>query len=131
MPLGAAAAEDSTALVRTAAGELQSERLRVTMRPGAVGWRELRTIQAGALEVIVDDLDPFRMPATDGQPTGRLTQAQAMELADMLNAAWDVLDPASAAEIAALMRVIVPYRAPDSGLFTTSSPHTSATVATP
>jgi len=75
--LGAAAAEGSTALVRTAAGEIRSGSLRVIMRPGADGWRELRTIQAGSLDVIVDDLDPFRMPATDGQPTGRLTQAEA------------------------------------------------------
>jgi uncharacterized protein len=127
--LGAATAEGSTALIRTAAGEIHSGSLRVTMRPGAVGWRELRTIQAGSLDVFVDDLDPFRMPATDGQPTGRLTQAQAMELADMLTAAWNVLDPASAAEIAALIRVIVPYRAPDSGLVSTSSPQTFGTVA--
>jgi HEXXH motif-containing protein len=127
--LGAAAAEGSTALVRTAAGEIRSGSLRVIMRPGADGWRELRTIQAGSLDVIVDDLDPFRMPATDGQPTGRLTQAEAAELADMVNAAWQVMDPASAAEIAALIKVIVPYGAPDSGLVSTSSPQTFGTVA--
>jgi uncharacterized protein len=127
--LGAAVAEGSTALVRTAAGEVRSGSLRVAMRPGAAGWQELRRIQAGSLDVIVDDVDPFRMPATDGEPTGRLTQAQAAELGAMLSAAWAVLDPDSAAEIAALVTVIVPYRAPDSAIVSTSSPQTFGTVA--
>lgn len=127
--LGVAAAEGSRALVRTAAGEISSGSLRVTMRPGADGWQELRTIQAGPLNVIVDDLDPFRMPAMDGQPAGRLTLEQATELANMVNAAWEVMDPSDAAEIAALIKVIVPYRAPDSGLVSTSSPQTFGTVA--
>jgi HEXXH motif-containing protein len=39
------------------------------------------------------------------------------------------MDPASAAEIAALIKVIVPYSAPDSGLVSTSSPQTFGTVA--
>jgi HEXXH motif-containing protein len=127
--LGVAVAEGSTALVRTAAGEVRSGSCPVTMQPGAEGWQELRTIRAGALDVIVDDLDPFRMPALDGEPAGRLSAEQLAELADMMNAAWQVMDPASAAEIAALIRVIVPYRAPDAGLVSTSSPQTFGTIA--
>ncbi len=68
-------------------------------------------------------------PRPDGEPTGRLTPAQVAELRDTLHAAWPLLSPASAAEIAAIVRVIVPYRAPDSGLVSTSSPQAFGTVA--
>ena len=85
--------------------------------------------RAGSLSVIVDDLDPFRMPTPDGGPTGRLTPSQVTEFRDTLRAAWPVLPPASAAEIAAIVRVIVPYRAPESGLVSTSSPQVFGTVA--
>jgi uncharacterized protein len=127
--LGVAAAEGATAVVRAAAGEVCSGSLRVAMRAGAPGWHELRGVNAGALDVIVDDLDPFRMPATDGEPTGRLTPEQMADLAEMLSAAWQVLDASSAAEIAALVRVIVPYRAPEHGLVSTSSPQAFGTIA--
>jgi HEXXH motif-containing protein len=40
-----------------------------------------------------------------------------------------VLDSDTAAEIAALVRVIVPYRAPEHGLVSTSSPQTFGTIA--
>jgi HEXXH motif-containing protein len=127
--LGVATAEGATAVVRTYAGEVYSGSLRVAMRAGTPGWRELRGVSAGALDVIVDDLDPFRMPATDGEPAGRLTLEEVAELANMLSAAWEVLDTDSAAEIAALVRVIVPYRAPEHGLVSTSSPQTFGTIA--
>ena len=127
--LGAAAAEGATAVVRTSAQEVCSGAFQVAMRPGADGWRELRSLSAGALGVIVDDLDPFRMPATDGEPAGRLAPEQVTELAAMLSSAWEVLEEDTAAEIAALVRVIVPYRAPEHGLVSTSSPQTFGTVA--
>jgi uncharacterized protein len=69
------------------------------------------------------------MPASDGEPTGRLADPQIAELEATLQAAWTVLAPASAAEIAALVRVIVPYQAPDGGYVSTSSPETFGTVA--
>jgi HEXXH motif-containing protein len=69
------------------------------------------------------------MPATDGEPTGRLTAAQVAELRGSLRAAWPLLSPGSAAEVAAVVRVIVPYQAPDSGLVSTSSPQAFGTVA--
>lgn len=127
--LGAASAVGGTAIVATKAAEVRSGDLRVTMRPGAPGWRELRRAVAGSLDVLVDDLDPFRMPATDGEPTGRFTPSRVAELRASLRAAWPVLSPASTAEIAAIVRVIVPYQAPDAGHVSTSSPQAFGTVA--
>jgi HEXXH motif-containing protein len=79
-------------------------------------------------DVIVDDLDPFRMPAGDGVLTGRISPSALEELHAMLRMAWPVLPPASAAEIAAIVKVIVPARSPQSGYFSTSSPLTFGTV---
>jgi uncharacterized protein len=127
--LGAADAVGHTAVVDTGAAEVHSGDLRVPMHAGARGWREIRRITADALDVLVDDLDPFRMPATDGEPTGRLASPQLEELRAALRAAWPVLSPASAAEVATIVRVIVPYRAPESGHVSTSSPQAFGTVA--
>lgn len=127
--LGVADASGTTAIVLTKTAEIRSGDLRVEARPGASGWQDLRQARAGSLDVIIDDIDPFRMPTADGQPTGRLTPTQVTEFVASLRAAWDVLSPASAAEIAALVRVIVPYQAPESGHVSTSSPQSFGTVA--
>lgn len=127
--LGAAGAVGSTAVVAAKAAEVRSGDLCVEMRPEASGWQELRPAVAGSLGVLVDDLDPFRMPAADGEPMSRLTAPQVAELQAMLRAAWPLLSPASAAEIAAIVRVIVPYQAPESGHVSTSSPQAFGTVA--
>ena len=118
--LGTAKAVGPTAVVAAREAEVRSGDLRVRVRPGEAGWRELRRATVGPLSVLIDDLDPFRMPTPDGGPTGRLTSPQLTELRDTLRAAWPVLSPASAAEIAAIVRVIVPYRPPESGDFTIS-----------
>lgn len=127
--LGAASAVGSTAIVATGTAEVRSGGLCVKMRPGEPGWQALRRATAGSLDVLVDDLDPFRMPATDGEPASRLTPPQVAELQAMVRAAWQVLSPASAAEVAAIVRVIVPYQAPEHGLVSTSSPQAFGTVA--
>jgi HEXXH motif-containing protein len=129
--LGAAEAAGGTAIVTAKEAEVRSGNLRVRMRPGEPGWRELRRATAGPLSVLVDDLDPFRMPTPDGRPTRRLTPSQVTELRDTLRAAWPVLSSARAAEIAAIVRVIVPCRPPESGNshISISSPQVFGTVA--
>lgn len=130
--LGAADASGDAAIVSaTARGEteVRSGNLRVAVRPGAPGWRDLRRATAGALDVLIDDLDPFRMPATDGEPAGRLTSADVAELRTTLRSAWPVLSPASATEVAAIVKVIVPYTGPERGHVSTSSPQVFGTVA--
>lgn len=127
--LGTADASGRTAVVATKAAEVRSGDRCVRMRQGAPGWQGLRAVTTGALRVLIDDLDPFRMPAADGAPTGRLRPPQVDELGASLRAAWAVLSPDSAAEVAAIVRVIVPYQAPDDGLVSTSSPQAFGTVA--
>lgn len=129
--LGTAEAIGPYAVVAAREGEVRSGNLRVRVRPGEPGWRELRRATAGPLNVLVDDLDPFRMPTPDGGTTGRLTPSQLSELQDTLRAAWPALSSASAAQIAAIVRVIVPFRPPESGNFSisVSSPQVFGTVA--
>lgn len=130
--LGAADAVGGTAVVASKPAEpavVRSGDLRVALRPGAPGWRELRRAAAGSLDVVLDDLDPFRMPTPDGEPTGRLAPSRVAELRSALRATQAVLSPASAEEIAAIVRVIVPYQAPESGHVSTSSPQVFGTVA--
>jgi len=127
--LGVADIQGNRAIVRARAAEIWSGGIRVEARAGASGWQDLRHVRAGSLDVMVDDLDPFRMPTTDGQPTGRLTQTQLTEFVASLREAWDVLSPARAAEIAAIVRVIVPYQAPESGHVSTSSPQSFGAIA--
>lgn len=127
--LGAADANGTSAIIRARTAEIRSADLRVQARHGVPGWRDLRHAWVGSSDVIIDDLDPFRMPANDGEPMGRLTPTQLTEFAASLRDAWDVLFPASAEEIAAIVRVIVPYQAPESGHVSTSSPQSFGTVA--
>jgi uncharacterized protein len=127
--LGTAEAVGGTAIVAAKEAEIRSGNLRVRARPGEPGWRELRQATVGPLSVIIDDLDPFRMPTPDGGPTGRLTPSELTELRDMLRAAWPMLPPASAAEIAAIVQVIVPFQAPESQHVSTTSPQVFGTVA--
>jgi uncharacterized protein len=129
--LGTAEAVGGTAVVAAKEAEVRSENLRVRVRPGEPGWRELRQATAGPLSVLVDDLDPFRMPTPDSGQTGRLTPSQVDEFRDTLRAAWPVLSSATAAEIAAIVQVIVPYRPPESENFniSISSPQVFGTVA--
>jgi HEXXH motif-containing protein len=127
--LGTAAATGSTAVVRTKPAEVRSTGSGRAARPGTADWLELRPAQTGSLNVLIDDVDPFRMPADDGAPAGRLSDGQLRDLVASLRAAWTVLSPAMAAEIAAIVRVIVPYQAPEEGLVSTSSPQAFGTVA--
>lgn len=127
--LGVAEAGGSEAIVATGPGEVRSGAGCVPLRPGTPGWQELRPVQAGSLGVLIDDVDPYRMLATDGEPTGRLTSSEVADVEAYLRGAWEVLDPASAAEIAAIVQVIVPYQAPSGGLVSTSSPEAFGTIA--
>jgi HEXXH motif-containing protein len=116
------------AQVRTPSG-------RVTIPAGqheaAAGWRPLRPVLPAASEmagIVVDDIDPFRMPAaphTAGAPDlGTWRRAFA--------GAWELLQrhhPAVAAEVAAVVGVAVPLAAPPHGQVSSSSPEAFGAVA--
>jgi uncharacterized protein len=127
--LGAADVPGTTAVVRTRPAGIRSSGQWIELSQGAPGWREIRSAQAGSLGILIDDLDPFRMPASDGVPSSRLADAQLAELTAMLHDAWEILPSDSAAEIAAIVKVVVPFQGPESGHVSTSSPQTFGTVA--
>jgi HEXXH motif-containing protein len=126
--LGAAAASGPTATVRTSPAEVCSAGMRVTMEDGAPGWQALRRLRAGSLDVLLDDLDPFRMPAASNLAS-RLSAAETASWGAALRDALLLLDPAVAGEVAAAVRVVVPYTAPLAGHVSSSSPETFGTVA--
>jgi uncharacterized protein len=135
--LGAAAADGRRAVVRNraAGAEVESAGRLVEIPPDphqdAPGWKGLRRIRVGSLDAVVDDLDPFRMPALP-DVAGRLGRVQADTLTATFGQAWPLLDrhhPAVAAEVAAAVKVIVPRDIPSQGVVSSSSPETFGAVA--
>ena len=100
----------------------------------APGWRGMRALAAGAgkftIRVLVDDLDPFRMPGA--LVNGRLTAAEAAEWRAVFHDAWQVLvtgHPVAAAEVAAVMRAITPLERPPTGQRSATSSEAFGAVA--
>jgi HEXXH motif-containing protein len=100
-------------------------------REAAAGWRPLRPVLPAAGEmagILVDDVDPFRMPAAPHT-------AVAPDLSKWRPAfagAWDLLrrhHPDVAAEVAAVIGVAVPLVAPPHGQVSSSSPEAFGAVA--
>jgi HEXXH motif-containing protein len=135
--LGAAAVDGDHAVVRSTAagGQVDSAARRVEIpsdpHQDAPGWEGLRRLRVGSFDVLVDDLDPFRMPAVPDL-AARLSAAAADTLVAAFGQAWPLLDrhhPGIAAEAAALVKVIVPREVPASGVVSSSSPETFGAVA--
>lgn len=137
--LGAAAANGGRAVVRNAgaaAADVVSlhRRVRVPSDPhrDGPGWSGLRRIKVGSLDAILDDIDPFRMPAAR-HLAPRMGGGRANTWAATFQEAWPLLDrhhPAVAVEIAAAVKVIVPLEVPSHGPVSSSSPETFGAVAT-
>jgi HEXXH motif-containing protein len=111
--LGAAAVRGSAALVRCGSGYATVGQVTVPRDPycDAPGWRGLHRVRAGSLDVLIDDVDPFRMP--DVPYLAPRVSAALWEVA--LGRTWLVVErdhPATAAEIAASVSVIVPRSRP-------------------
>jgi uncharacterized protein len=101
----------------------------------APGWRPLPRIVAEecgtTLHLLIDDLDPFRMPATTNIAP-RLTAEDIGWWRAALREAWTLLvryHPATAEEIAAAIRVLTPLSSPLDGQISASSRETFGTVA--
>jgi HEXXH motif-containing protein len=81
-----------------------------TDRPGWHGLRRLEARADGAMiRLLIDDLDPFRVPHPSVGP--RLTAAEADRWQAMLGEAWELLvahHAGTAGEIAATIRVLTP-----------------------
>lgn len=132
---------DSAAVVRCAANGASvfatGGRVLVPADPdeSAPGWRPLPRIVAEAsgmtLRLRIDDLDPFRMPAT-ANAAPRLTAEDIDWWRAALREAWTLLvryHPATAEEIAVAIRVLTPLTSPPHGQVSASSRETFGTVA--
>jgi len=126
--LGSAAAGGDIAVVRTSPPSVSSAGQSVYLGPHSPGWQALRTIRAGGLDALIDDLDPFRMPAAANLAT-RLSAAETADWEAALRDAWPLLAPDTAAEIGAAIRVIVPTLAPQGGYVSSSSPENFGAIA--
>jgi HEXXH motif-containing protein len=135
--LGAAAVDGEGAVVRNAAGGVDvvsaGGRVAVPADPyrDAPGWSGLHRAHTGSLDVLIDDLDPFRMPAAP-HVAPRLPAAKAAMWEAAFQQAWPLLErhhPAVAAEVAAAVRVVVPLVVPPHGVASSSSPETFGAIA--
>jgi uncharacterized protein len=135
--LGVAAVDGDHAVVRSTATAAHVDsaggRVEIPSDPhqDARGWTGLRRLRAGSFDLLVDDLDPFRMPAVpDLAP--RLCAVHADTLSATFRQAWQLLDrhhPVVAAEASTVVKVIVPRRVPASGVVSSSSPETFGAIA--
>jgi HEXXH motif-containing protein len=135
--LGVAAVSAENAVVRTAPGVTDIEwaggriELSPDAQPSALGWSAIRHIKAGTLELSVDDVDPFRMPAAP-YLAPRLSNVEVHAWGETFRRAWQLLDrhhPLIRGEAEAAISVIVPLIAPSSGRVSSSSPETFGGIA--
>ncbi|HXL87746.1 MAG TPA: HEXXH motif domain-containing protein [Streptosporangiaceae bacterium] len=130
--LGTAEAPGDSVIVRSGRGHVKVGPVEVPGSPGedAPGWLGLRRVRAGSLSVLIDDLDPFRMP--DVPDLAPRQQHSAREWETAFGQAWPLLErhhPVTAAEIAATVSVIVPRTGRLAGVVSTSSPEAFGAVA--
>lgn len=95
------------------------------------GWLPLRRIGLGEGSLVVDDVDPFRMPAV-GDVSGRLADRELRDWDRVFQEAWQLLvrhHRAVAEEVARTVRVIVPLNSPPEGERSSSSPETFGAIA--
>jgi HEXXH motif-containing protein len=129
--LGAAEVSGPTVVVRSAKGHAKVGPVEVPGNPhqNAPGWLGLRQVRVGSLSVLIDDLDPFRMPDV---PDLAPRQSPAWEWEAAFEQAWPLLErihPVTAAEIAAAVSVVIPRTGQVAGVVSTSSPEAFGAVA--
>jgi HEXXH motif-containing protein len=136
--LGMARVDADSAVVRSRPGsaEVRWGHGRIEIPLGgdedAPGWRGIRGCAVGNFAPVIDDLDPFRMPAVEPDLAPRLTAEEARDWRRVLRQGWEILEaehPAVAAEVAAAISVIVPLGKSAHGHISTSGPDTFGAVA--
>jgi HEXXH motif-containing protein len=135
--LGAARVNADLATVHSSAGhaEIRWARGRVGIpsdpQLDAPGWQGVRRVRAGNLDIGLDDLDPFRMPAVPGL-AARLSDGAAGEWTQAIQRGWQLLaadHPEVAAEVAEATSVVVPLSPSVHGQLSSSSPETFGAIA--
>jgi HEXXH motif-containing protein len=118
----------SGAQVRTAYGQVE---IPPRYFEAAAGWRPLRPVLPAGGEmagILVDDVDPFRMPAAPDPAVARDLSTWRPAFAE----AWNLLrgyHPGVAAEVAGMIGVAVPLATPPHGQVSSSSPEAFGAVA--
>jgi uncharacterized protein len=131
----------TTALVRCGAAGAEviaaGDRLVVPANPeeDTPGWQALRRITAHAggkrITLVVDDVDPNRMPAATNLST-RLSAAQIERWAAVLLGAWTILvgqHSTTAEEIRLAISVLTPLESPPAGQVSATSRETFGAIA--
>jgi HEXXH motif-containing protein len=122
------AASTATIRVTPEGTEVRASSRRVTIPPdyhAVPGWRPLRTMLAG---IVVDDVDPFRLPAAPHLGSAPDLGVWRPAFAD----AWKLLHqhhPTVAAEVSAVVTAVVPLAKPPDGQVSSSSPEAFGAVA--
>lgn len=101
----------------------------------ARGWRGLRSLTAETdsrrLDVLVDDLDPHRMPGSDAL-RGPLTTQEAGHWQELLDDGWELLvrnHPSVAEQVSVAISVFTPLAPPSGGMSSATSRETFGCVA--
>lgn len=128
VPPGRAVVQVDGSCARVAAADARVVRLPADPHSDAPGWQGLRRLTADAggrvLDLLIDDLDPYRMPAM-GNVAGRLDAGEAARWHDALVPAWATLvrhHGAVAEEVAAGLRVLTPLAPPGHGQVSATAP---------
>ena len=116
------------AVVRTGDGEAEISAGGVTVRVGEdPSWEGLRRIRAShrgvAVEFVIDDLDPGRMPGAR-LAEGRLTETELHRWMSTLQPAWEILIDRHrqvAEEIKTVVTVLTPLMGPENGTSSATS----------
>jgi HEXXH motif-containing protein len=135
--LGVAITGHPTVTVVVSGGEpvLRAGHDTIRITPGEAGtgpgWLPLRHISTGAFDVLVDDLDPFRMPAVAGVAS-RLPISDIISLRRAIGEGWRLLEarhPQAAEEVRSAIQVLVPLNKPSDGQVSSSTPETFGAIA--
>ena len=122
------------ATVRNAAGRIEvvADGRRIIIpgrdRDRAAFWHPLHPPPGGIARLLVDDVDPFRMPAAPNLATA----VDPALWSGVFGAAWALLEQhhrAVAREVTEIVAVIVPLTRPSAGLVSSSSPETFGAIA--
>jgi HEXXH motif-containing protein len=111
--------------------EHDSLRIPIEAAESAPGWLPLRRIRSGAFDILVDDLDPFRMPEV-ADVASRLAASEMSSWRASIRQGWRLLaahHPRAAEEVLTAIEVIVPLNKPSHGQVSSSTPETFGAIA--
>jgi uncharacterized protein len=136
--LGVARVDADSAVVRSYPGGAEVRwahgRIEIPLgeREDVPGWLRVRDCHTGVFGVVIEDLDPFRMPAAGTGLAPRLTGREWPAWQQAVRQGWEVLAAGHsevADEVAAAISVIVPLSTSIHGHLSTSGPDTFGALA--